>query len=403
LTPSVDQRIRDLIAHAYAHAPAIKNIMDAAGVTPADIQTADDLAKIPVTSKDSLVKIHEENPPFGGFLAVDPDTLPRIYISPGPIYDPQPPNPDNAEAALAPFRYVGFGKGDRVLNTFMYHLTPAGLLLDEALRGCGATVIPTGPGNTELQIMMAMKLSASGFVGQPSYLMQILDKMAEMGIPKEAVPIKKALFSAEPYTPQQRARFEGEYGMKTTSAYGTADLGLIAYTRDDVQGFCVTDTVYLQICDPQTGALVEPGAQGEIVATLFNKGYPLVRFGTGDLSALAPQPAAGCSQQLLGLFGRSGDAIKVRGMFLHPNQLMAAKMQFPQIKNMQAIITRPENKDVVTLKVELQPDASEGDLANQLKQMAEVAVRLRIDEVLFVPAGEINASARAIQDNRKWD
>ncbi|MBZ0283730.1 MAG: phenylacetate--CoA ligase family protein [Anaerolineae bacterium] len=403
MTPSVDQRIRELIAHAYAHAPAIKNIMDAAGVTPADIQTADDLVKIPVTSKDSLVKIHEENPPFGGFLAVDPDTLPRIYISPGPIYDPQPPNPENAEAALAPFKYVGFGKGDRVLNTFMYHLTPAGLLLDEALRGCGATVIPTGPGNTELQIMMAMKLNASGFVGQPSYLMQILDKMAEMGIPKEAVPIKKALFSAEPYTPQQHARFEGEYGMKTTSAYGTADLGLIAYTRDDVQGFCVTDTVYLQICDPQTGALVEPGAQGEIVATLFNKGYPLVRFGTGDLSALAPQPSAGCPQQLLGLFGRSGEAIKVRGMFLHPNQLMAAKMQFPQIKNMQAIITRLENKDVVTLKVELQPDASEGDLANQLKQLAEVAVRLRIDEVLFVPAGEINAAARTIKDERKWD
>ncbi len=403
MTPSVDQRIRELIAHAYAHAPAIKNIMDTAGVTPADIQTADDLVKIPVTSKDSLVKIHEENPPFGGFLAVDPDTLPRIYISPGPIYDPQPPNPENVEAALAPFKYVGFGKGDRVLNTFMYHLTPAGLLLDEALRGCGATVIPTGPGNTELQIMMAMKLNASGFVGQPSYLMQILDKMAEMGIPKEAVTIKKALFSAEPYTPQQRLRFEGEYGMKTTSAYGTADLGLIAYTRDDVQGFCVTDTVYLQICDPQTGALVEPGAQGEIVATLFNKGYPLVRFGTGDLSALAPQPSAGCPQQLLGLFGRSGEAIKVRGMFLHPNQLMAAKMQFPQIKNMQAIITRPENKDVVTLKVELQPDASEGDLANQLKQLAEVAVRLRIDEVLFVPTGEINAAARTIKDERKWD
>lgn len=403
MAASTDQRIRELIAHAYANAPAIKNIMDAAGVTPADIQTADDLAKIPVTSKDALVKIHEENPPFGGFLAVDPATLPRIYISPGPIYDPQPPNPESAEAALAPFKYVGFGKGDRVLNTFMYHLTPAGLLLDEALRGCGATVIPTGPGNTELQIMMAMKLNATGFVGQPSYLMQILDKMTEMGIPKEAVPIKKALFSAEPYTPNQRTRFEIEYGMKTTSAYGTADLGLIAYTRDGIQGFCVTDTVHLQICDPQTGELVEPGAQGEIVATLFNKGYPLVRFGTGDLGALAPQPIGGCPQQLLGLFGRSGDAIKVRGMFLHPNQLMAAKMQFPQIKNLQAIITRPENKDMVLLKVELQPDTEAGDLANQLKQLAEVAVRLRIDEVEFVPAGEIKASARAIQDDRKWD
>jgi phenylacetate-CoA ligase len=400
---SLDQRLHDLIAHAYAHAPAIKGILDAAGLTPDDIQSAADLSKIPVTSKDALVKIHEENPPFGGFLAVDPDTLPRIYISPGPIYDPQPPNPELAEAGLAPFRYVGFGRRDRVLNTFMYHLTPAGLLLDEALRACGSTVLPTGPGNVELQIMMAMKLNASGFVGTPSFLATILDKMAEMSIPNEIVPIRKALFTAEPYTLAQRARFEGEFGMKTTSAYGTADLGLVGYTRHDVQGFCITDAVYLEICDPQTGQPVAPGEMGEIVATTFNKAYPLVRFGTGDLGALAEERTADGFQHLLGLFGRSGDAIKVRGMFLHPNQLMAAKIQFPEIKHLQAIITRPANMDVVTLKVELHPGASGNALDEKLKTLAQVAIRLRIDEVLIVEPGEIDPAGRAVRDERKWE
>lgn len=398
-----DDRIRDLVAHAYDKAPAIKGILDQAGVTPADIQTADDLAKIPVTSKDSLVEIHAANPPFGGFLAVDPDDLPRIYISPGPIYDPQPVNPEGIDAALAPFKYVGFQRGDRVLNSFMYHLTPAGLLLDEALRGCGATVLPTGPGNTELQIMMAMKLNATGFVGQPSYLMTMLDKMEEMSIPAAANPIKKALFSAEPYTPTQRARFEGEYGMKTTSAYGTADLGLVGFTTDsNVPGFAITNNIYMQICDPQTGELVPAGEQGEIVVTTFNKAYPLVRFGTGDLGALSPNPHPQTGgQHLLGLFGRAGDAIKVRGMFLHPAQLMAARTAFPQIKNMQAIITRPENKDIVTIKLELDGGGSDSDLADKLKQLAESAIRLRIDEVLFVSAGDIQG--RPVLDERKWD
>jgi phenylacetate-CoA ligase len=400
---TIDQRIHDLITHAYQHAPAIKGILDGVGLKPDDIQSASDLPKIPVTSKDALVKIHEENPPFGGFLAVDAYSLPRIYISPGPIYDPQPPNPEGAQAALAPFKYAGFGKGDRVLNTFMYHLTPAGLLLDEALRACGATVLPTGPGNVELQIMMAMKLNASGFVGTPSFLAAILDKMAEMGIPKESVPINKALFTAEPYTPSQRARFESEYGMRTTSAYGTADLGLVGYTRDDIQGFCITEAVYLEICDPQTGQPVEAGNMGEIVATTFNKAYPLVRFGTGDLGALAPQPTADGFQHLLGLYGRSGDAIKVRGMFLHPNQLLAAKMQFPQIRHLQAIITRPDNADVVTLKVELTPDGNGDGLDEQLKALAQAAIRLRIDEVLIVAAGEIDPAQRAVRDERKWE
>ena len=399
----INKRIRELVQHAYDKAPAIRSLLDEAGVAPANIRGADDLNKIPVLRKDSLVEIHQANPPFGGFLTIDPDDLPRIYISPGPIYDPQPP-PEDPESMLAPFKYIGLGRGDRVLNTFMYHLTPAGILLDEALRACGATVIPTGPGNTELQIMMMMALGASGFVGQPSYLMTLLDKAAEMGLGAGAVPLKKALFSAEPYTPSQRERFEGEYGMKTTSAYGTADLGFIGYSREGVQGFRIMPSIYLQVCDPETGAPLAAGETGEIVATTLNKSYPLIRFGTGDLGALAPQPAPPCEgQQLLGLFGRSGDAIKVRGMFLHPNQLQYAAMQFPEIKEIQAVVTRIENRDVVTVNVELNDGADGSGLAEKLSALAQQAARLRIDAVNIVEAGFIEPGARKIVDEREWE
>lgn len=395
-----DEKIRETIAHAYEKAPAIKRIFDDAGITAADIQSTADLAKIPVLSKDALVDIHQQNPPFGGFLTMDPNDLPRIYVSPGPIFDPQPPV-DDPEPALAAFRYVGFQRGDRVLNTFTYHLTPAGMLIDEGLRACGATVLPTGPGNTDLQIHLTMALGATGFVGQPSYLMTILDKVEAQGITPDKFPIKKALFSAEPYTPSQRQRFEGEWGMKTTSAFGTADLGLIGYTAEGVNGFVLTKNIYAQIVDPKTGEDIEPGGIGEIVVTTFNKGYPLVRFGTGDLGAIAPDLLEGGYQNLLGLYGRSGDAIKVRGMFLHPNQLKMAAAQFPQIANLQAIITRPENRDVVTIKVQLEEGASSEGVAEQLKQLAQNAVRLRIDDVIFVD--ELESSARTIQDDRSWD
>ncbi len=394
-----DERVRDLVAHAYAHAPAIKQWLDDAGVSASDIQSTADLRKIPVLSKDQLVQIHQENPPFGGFLTIDPADLPRIYVSPGPIFDPQPPA-DDPESALAPFRYVGFQRGDRVLNTFTYHLTPAGMLLDDALQACGATVLPTGPGNTDLQIQLAVALGVSGFVGQPSYLMTILDKVEGQGMGPDQFPIKKALFSAEPYTPSQRKRFEGDWGMTTTSAYGTADLGLVGYTRAGLDGFVITNNIFMQIVDPETGEDVPAGEIGEVVVTTFSKSYPLVRFGTGDLGAVAPELVDGAYQHLLGLYGRSGDAIKVRGMFLHPNQLKAAVAQFPQIERLQAIITRPQNKDVVTLKVQLKEGQASDGIADKLKQLAQQAVRLRIDDVQFTA---VDKSGRTIVDNRSWD
>ncbi len=400
----LDERIRDLVAHAYAHAPTFRAIMDGAGLTPAAVQTAADLPKIPVTPKDRLVEFQQQHPPFGGLLTVDPATLPRIYISPGPIYDPQPGS-DDPQAQLAPFLAVGFGPGDRVLNTFMYHLTPAGLLLDEGLRAVGATVIPSGPGNTELQIMMMTALGVTGYVGTPSFLAIMLDKAAEMGIPKEAVTIKKALFSAEPYTPSQRARFEGEFGMVTTSAYGTADLGFLAYSKAGITGFCVMGTVYLEVVDPATGQPVETGTPGEIVVTTFNKRYPLIRFGTGDLGALAASPEPGCegAQQLLGLFGRSGDAIKVRGMFLHPNQLLMAAARLPAVKHIQAVITRVDHRDIVTVRLELHPDQPADGIEAAAGELVQALTRLRVDAVEIVEPGVIDPAQRAVHDERRWD
>ena len=176
----------------------------------------------------------------------------------------------------------------------------------------------------------------------------------------------------------------------------------LGFSMKGLQGFRIMPNVYLQICDPDTGALLPDGESGEIVVTTFNKAYPLIRFGTGDLGALAPRPQCE-GQQLLGLFGRSGDAVKVRGMFLHPNQLQHAVMQFPEIKAVQVIITRPENRDIVTVHVELNAGASGQGVAAKLQALAQQAVRLRIDAVHFVEAGGIDGKARTILDRRTWD
>jgi phenylacetate-CoA ligase len=404
LATQLSQRLRDQIAFAYEHSPAIRQIMDGAGVHPSHIQTTDDLGKIPVTSKDKLIEMQQANPPFGGFLAVDLDTLPRIYISPGPIYDPQRPD-ESSTGGLDALKIAGFGRGDRVINTFMYHLTPAGLLMDEGLRAAGCTVIPTGPGNTELQVMLINNLNVTGFVGTPSFLATLFDTAIKFGSDPKQMTLKKAFLTAEPYPLSLRARFEGEYGMKTTNAYGTADLGFIGFSVADAPGFCISNDVFLEIADPKTGQPLPAGEIGEIVATTFNNSYALVRFGTGDLGVLAPEPHPDCGgrQQLLGLFGRSGDAIKVRGMFLHPNQILMAVAKVPEIKHAQAVITRDGNRDHVAVRVQLKPEHASANITDTLKHSLETAARLKVDEIVVVEAGVIDPAQRMVRDERKWD
>ena len=380
---SLDDRLKHIIHHGYDKAPALRQLMQQAGVTPADIQSIIDLPRIPVTTKDQLLRMQQEDPPFGGWLAVPQESLSHIFVSPGPLFEPD----DSWSPEV--FEAIGIGRGDIVMNTFAYHMTPAGLLIDTTIRATGATVVPTGPGNTDLQLQTMMKLGVTGYVGTPSFLKIIFEKAEEMSISRQDIPIKKAFFSAEPYPPSLRAFFEQDYGLMTTQAYATAELGVIAYDLPGETSLKLARNMIVEITDPESGQSVPAGEPGQVVVTTFNEAYPLVRLGLGDLSAFVGQPdAEGFHTHIKGWMGRVGDAVKVRGMFLHPLPLKAALAKFEALGNIQAIITRPETRDHVRLRVELKDTSLDREsLSEEVKAVAGQACRLRIDQVEFVRAG----------------
>lgn len=387
-----NQRLQDHLRYAYDNAPAVKAIFDNAGITPDDIQTTDDLVKLPITSKDDFSAMQQANLPFGGWLAIPLAQLERIYISPGPIYDPHGPGTaallDDATVTL---ERAGFDASDIVINAFLYHMVPAGLLFDDALQRAGATVVPLGPGNTEIHIKVMMDLGVTGYVGTPSFLSIILDKAAEMGVPRNALKLKKAFFSAEPYPPSLRAKFEGEYGLKTGQAYATADLGVIAYQVHGEEGFVFPENQVVELVDPGTGERVEEGTPGEIVVTKFDSTYPLLRFGTGDMGVMIPGTG-----RLFGLVGRSGEAIKVRGMFLHPNQLNFVAGNVPGVEKLQAIITRDDVRDRVTLNV-----LASGEVdVEMIRGAVQQASRLSVNNIEVVTELEHDG---IIVDQRDWE
>lgn len=399
---TLDERVVAAIYHAYEHAPAFQQIMDEANLKPASIRGVDDLHLIPITSKDKLVQMQQQKPPFGGWLAAPLESLQRIYVSPGPLYDPHGAEDNELiEAAIEAFRAGGFVAGDRVLNTFLYHMVPAGLLIDEALRLLGATVVPIGPGHSELQIKVMMDLQLNAFVGTPSFLNALYDTATKMGLSAEALPLRKAYFTAEPYPPSLRATFEKEYGLQTAQAYGTADLGLVAYESPGMEGMMIPSNLIVEIADSESGATFPDGEVGEVVVTTFSPTYPLIRFGTGDLGVMAPNP-----KRLMALVGRSGEAVKVRGMFLHPNQLRFVMAAFPQINNLVAVVTREKNRDVLTLQVCLADDHVVLDMekfAEILTRAMREKGRLHVDAVEFAEMDTIDSEQRMILDKRQWD
>ncbi len=401
---SLNDRLKHIITHGYQNAPALRQLMEQAGVTPADIQSVADLPKIPVTTKDQLAQQQQENPPFGGWLAAPPETLQHIFISPGPLFEPEG-IAESEEWPSEAFEVIGLGQGDIVFNTFLYHLVPAGIALDAAIRSTGATVVPTGPGNTEYQVQIMMSLGATGYVGTPSFLKIIFEKAAKMEIPRQSIPIKKALFSAEPYPPSLRTFFEQDYGMITSQAYATAELGIIAFDWTGQTTLQLAQNMIVEIVDPGSGQPVPPGEPGHVVVTTFNETYPLVRLGTGDLSAYVGEPnEAGFYTHIKGWMGRVGDAVKARGMFLHPLQLKGAIAKFEALGNIQAFITRPETRDHIKLHVELK-DASVDKAAfgEEVRAAVSQACRLKIDQVEFVAHDSIETSDRTVVDERTWE
>ncbi|MFQ5592752.1 MAG: phenylacetate--CoA ligase family protein [Anaerolineae bacterium] len=398
-----DDRVREIVAYAYEQAPAIRRIFDDAGLTPADIESVDDLAKVPITRKDELIELQRADPPFGGFLGVPISQVKRVFQSPGPLYDPEGRKEDYWRFGQA-LRSAGFQAGDIVQNTVSYHLTPLGFMFDDALRSLGCVVVPAGPGNTETQLQIIRDLGVNGFTGVPSYLMTLIERAEEQGLDwQRDVGITKAFVAAEPFPPSLRQAFV-ERGITAREGYGTADTGNLGFECEEAAGWHIPPDVIVQVIDLNTGRPTAPGEEGEIVVTLLEETYPLIRFGTGDLSAInaEPCPCGRATPRLVGWLGRVGQAVKVRGMFVHPRQLAQVMQRFPAVARYQAIVERPGTLDELSVRLEPTADASlEGQLADISQALREVLkVRARLD---VVAPGTMPGNAPPIEDRRTWE
>ncbi len=387
-----------LIDHLAKHAPAFSARLQSANLTPEAIRSVEDLEQLPVIRKDDLHSLQASDPPFGGYLTVAPGDLKRIFQSPGPIYDPEPRRPDYWRWAPA-LQAAGFAAGQVVLNAFGYHLTPAGAMFEEGLWTLGCAVIPGGIGNQEQQIQTLEVTRATGYVGLPSYLKALLD---QADASSRSLFLERAFFTAEPLPPSLRALFH-EQGLTVRQGYGTAECGNLGYECEQEAGWHVPEEIELAICDINDGRFLPLGETGEIVVTLYNPEYALVRFGTGDLSALTADPCA-CGRpgmRLLGWQGRAGDAVKVRGMFLHPHQLQKVMSGFEAVQRWQARITREEHKDFLSLRV-VAAEGAPAELVDEITLAVRSALKFKA-EVEFIPAGELPDDAPPVDDQRQWD
>jgi phenylacetate-CoA ligase len=402
----IDERLRDLIEHAYANAAATQARFDKVGLVPDDIRGVADLQKLPILSKDAVIALQQANPPFGGLLAVPMNQVDHIFFSPGPLYEPGPPEDDSAwEMGMYSLRQAGFQPGEVVLNSLAYHLVPAGYYLDMALAKYGCTVIPGGTGSSDLQLKMAVDLRATGYTGTGSFLMALIQKAQEAGLAfGKQFCINKAVLSAEPLPTALRREIES-HGIAVANAYATAEFGIMAIdTMGNMQMQLCPDPI-IQIVDPETGQEVASGAPGEVVVTNFNRHYPLIRFGTGDM-AINIDPNPGQSRQeerFITLVGRSGEAAKVRGMFVHPNQLRFVAGQIPGVQAVQGVVSRPDrHKDHFTLRVAVADGVDETAVADALKQAVQSVCRVRVDKLEFVSSGMITADSPGMIDERDW-
>jgi phenylacetate-CoA ligase len=401
-----NQKLRGIVQYAYKNSIAFKNKMDSAGLKAKDIQTIKDLEKIPITKKTELMELQKKNPPFGGFEGVPITEMRRIFISPGPLYEPG--EADYDELGWAQGMYAGgFRPGDITINTFSYHMVPFALqMVDNSLHMIGCISIPMGVGNTEQQVNILQSFKATGFCGTPSFLLNIAEKAEEMGFDlKKDMNLKAGFVAAEMLPESLRSKLEEKFGMMIRQTYGTADVRCLGYECMKKNGMHIPDDKIVEIVDPETGKQLGPGKIGEIVATTFNKSYPLIRFGTGDLSILTetPCPCGRTSPRLLKILGRVDQATKVRGLFVHPGQVNEVASRYPQIANYQMVIKRKEDKDEMTLRIELKEEVSQLEkLKQEIEQSIRDVMKIR-GNVQFVPKGTIPGGAKKIEDQRTWE
>jgi len=401
-----NQKLRGIVQYAYKHSAAFRNKMDSVGLKPKDSQTTRDLEKIPVTKKAELMELQKKNPPFGGFEGVPITELRRIYVSPGPIHEPGEADYDElgwAQGMVA----AGFLPGDMAINTFSYHMVPFALqMIDNSLHQIGCVTIPSGVGNTEQQVNILKALKATAYCGTASFLLNIAEKAEEMGIDlRKDLNLKVGCVATEMLPESLRSRLEEKFGMTIRQGYGTADIRCLGYECIKKNGMHVPDDKIVEMVDPNTGEHVGPGKPGEIVATTFDKVYPLIRFGTGDLSILSETscPCGRTSPRLVKILGRVDQATKVRGLFIHPGQADEVVSKHPQISRYRVVVTRREHKDEMTFQVELKHEVSQSEkLKSEIEQSIRDVMKVR-GEVQFVLKGAIVAGASKIEDRRTWE
>lgn len=395
-----EERLRGLVAHAYANAPAVRSRLDAAGIDPADVRTMADLAEVPVLPKARLVEMQKAAPPFGGLLAVPPSEVRWVFRSPGPIYDPQ--GRDEGWGWEEGLFAAGFRPGDVCINTFGYQMTPAGMMFDDSLGRLGCAVVPTGVGDREAQVEILRNLGITGFAGMASFLLQVGEKAVDLGLdPKTHFALKVAFTTAEPLPDSLRSAVEEMFGLVLRQGYGTADCGCLAYECYEKGGMHLVDRAIVEVVDPTTGKPMPDGETGEVVVTLFNRTYPLIRFGTGDLSALdrGPCPCGRRAPKLRGWLGRADQLVKVKGQFVHPGQLQGALNEFAEVRRFRAVVTREANRDVLTVRIDAAPD--EGLRARIEERLREV---LRIGvTVAWATQGQLPEDGKVLEDARTWD
>ena len=403
-TRSPQQREDDLmarlpaqIAHAKAQAPWFAESLRDVDAAAVSSRTA--LARLPVVRKHELIELQKKHRPFGGLVASRWGQMGRVFSSPGPIYEPEGRNADYWRTARALFA-AGFRAGDLVHNGFSYHMTPGGWIMEGGALALGCTVFPGGVGQTEQQVQAMADLQPHGYVGTPSFLRILLEKADELGI---KLSLSKALVSGEAFLPPVREALAAR-GVIGYQCYATADLGVIAYESAARAGMIVDEDVLLEIVRPGTGDPVPAGEVGEVVVTTFNQTYPLIRFGTGDLSAIVPESlseASACGRtnlRIKGWMGRADQTTKVKGMFVHPEQVAAVQKRHPEILRARLVVTNPDSNDAMTLHCESATSSIEAAVADSLRDLTKLR-----GAVQLVAPGSLPNDGKVIEDARKYD
>jgi len=395
------ERLAEQVAHAKAHAPGFARILKE--VDPREAGSRAALARLPVTRKSALKELQASAPPLGGLNATPVEKLAKIFVSPGPICEPEGHGRDWWRTGRALYA-SGFRSGDLVTNTFAYHFTPAGSMMECAALACGCTVLPAGVGQTEMQVATIASLRIDGYIGTPSFLKLIVEKADELKA--DIACLKKAMVGAE-YLPPALRNALGELGLSVLQCYATADLGLLAYESRGpdgkvCEGMIVDEGILLEIVRPGTGDPVPEGEVGEVVVTTFNPDYPLIRFATGDLSAVLPgaSPCGRTNLRIRGWMGRADQTTKVKGMFVHPSQVAEVIKRHPEIRRARVVVDQAEGQDRMTLHCEV--ETAPAGLADAVVATIREIMKLR-GEVRLRKPGELANDGKVIEDARKYD